>query len=290
MTLWTLGSINADYAYRVPRLPGPGETVAAEGLTRGLGGKGANLSVAAARAAARVVHVGAVGPDGRWAVERLMEYGVDVRHVAEVGEVTGHAVIAVAPDGENSILIWPGANAAIPEAVRDAPLAEARVGDRAVAQNETNGQAGWLATAKRMGLSTAYVAAPFDPQAVGAVLDVLDLLILNAVEAEQLEAALGRRVGDLGVRDVLVTMGAEGCRWHGAEGERSFPAPKVEVVDTTGAGDTFAGYVLAGLDRGLPMAQAIGQAQVAAALMVARRGTADAIPDLKEVQDARLAP
>ncbi|MFP4237801.1 MAG: ribokinase [Rhodosalinus sp.] len=290
MTIWNLGSINADFAYGVPRLPGPGETLAAGSLTRGLGGKGANLSVAAARAAARVVHVGAVGPDGRWAVERLLEYGVDTRHIAEVGEVTGHAVIAVDPDGENCILIWPGANVAIPEAARDAALAEARVGDRAVAQNETNGQAAWLGTAKRLGLSTAYVAAPFDPQAVGAVLEDVDLLILNEVEAAQLEAALGRRVSDLGVPDVLVTMGAEGVRWHGAGGARDFAAPRVEAVDTTGAGDTFAGYILAGLDRGMPMAQAIGQAQVAAALMVARPGTADAIPDLKEVQDARLGP
>jgi ribokinase len=290
MTIWNLGSINADFAYRVPRLPGPGETLAAESLTRGLGGKGANLSVAAARAAARVAHVGAVGPDGRWAVERLLEYGVDTRHVAEVGEVTGHAVIAVDPAGENSILIWPGANVAIPDETRDAPLAEARVGDRAVAQNETNGQGAWLAAAKRLGLHTAYVAAPFDAQAVGAVLDVLDLLILNRVEAEQLEAALGRRVGDLGVPDVLVTRGAEGVRWHGAGGAQDFAAPRVEAVDATGAGDTFAGYLLAGLDRGLPMAQAIGQAQVAAALMVTRPGTADAIPDLKDVQDARLGP
>jgi ribokinase len=71
---------------------------------------------------------------------------------------------------------------------------------------------------------------------------------------------------------------------------QDFAAPRVEAVDATGAGDTFAGYLLAGLDRGLPMAQAIGQAQVAAALMVTRPGTADAIPDLKDVQDARLGP
>jgi ribokinase len=288
MTIWNLGSINTDFVYRVSHLPRAGETLAAESLTRGLGGKGANLSVAAARAAARVAHAGAVGPDGRWAAERLMEYGVDTRHIAEVGDVTGHAVITVDPDGENSILIWPGANAVVPEMTRRAALAQARAGDRAVTQNETNGQAGWLGTAKRLELSTAYIAAPFDPQAVGAVLEDTDLLILNLVEAEQLEAALGRRVSDLGVPDVLVTMGAKGCRWHGARGAQDFAAPRVEAVDSTGAGDTFAGYVLAGLDRGLPMAQAIGQAQVAAALKVARHGAADVIPDLKAVQDARL--
>ena len=290
MTIWNLGSINADYAYSVPHLPGPGETVAARALDRGLGGKGANISVAAARAAARVVHVGAVGPDGRWAAERLLEYGVDTRHIAEVGELTGHAVITVEPGGENAIVIWPGANAVIPEGARDAALAEARPGDLAVAQNETTGQAAWLAAARGLGLRAAYVAAPFDRHAAQAALPHADLLILNAVEARQLSEAAGRAPGALGVADVIVTRGAEGCTWHGPEGARDFPADPVEAVDATGAGDTFAGYLLAGLDRGLPMAQAIGMAQTAAALMVARRGTADVIPDLAEVQAARGAP
>ncbi|WP_371038838.1 PfkB family carbohydrate kinase [Rhodosalinus sp. FB01] len=290
MTIWNLGSINADFAYAVSRLPGPGETVAATALDRGLGGKGANISVAAARAAARVVHVGAIGPDGRWAAERLLEYGVDTRHIAEGGEVTGHAVIAVEPCGENAILIWPGANAAIPESVRDAALAAARTGDWAVTQNETNGQAGWLSAARRLGLRTAYVAAPFETGAARAALPHADLLILNAVEARQLSEATGAAPGALSVADVVVTRGAEGCTWHGPGGAREFPADPVQAVDATGAGDTFAGYLLAGLDRGLPMAQAIGMAQSAAALMVARRGTADVIPDLAEVQAARGAP
>ena len=90
----------------------------------------------------------------------------------------------------------------------------------------------------------------------------------------------------LPVADVIVTLGSKGCRWHGAEGARDFPAIPVTPVDTTGAGDTFTGYVIAGLDRGLPMPQAISQATRAAAIMVTRHGTADVIPDLKDVQDA----
>ena len=113
MAIFNLGSINADMTYRVPHRWGPGEALAARSVDRGLGGKGANMSVAAARAAARTIHIGAVGPDGGWAVERLMEYGVDTRHIVTCPSPTGHAIIAVDDAGENQILLCPGANHAL---------------------------------------------------------------------------------------------------------------------------------------------------------------------------------
>lgn len=286
MTIWNLGSINADLVYDVPHLPGPGETLAATTFSRGLGGKGTNMSVAAARAAGRVVHIGAVGADGRWAVERLLEYGVDTRFIAEVGEPTGHAIIAVDPAGENLIVILGGANRAIPMDLVGRALTEAAPGDIFLTQNETNAQAKAAKIARDLGLRVAYAAAPFDAAAVQAVLPMLDLLVLNEVEAAQLQAATGLAPEALPVADVIVTLGSKGCRWHGADGARDFPAIPVTPVDTTGAGDTFTGYVIAGLDRGLPMPQAIAQATRAAAIMVTRHGTADVIPDLKDVQDA----
>ena len=290
MAIWNLGSINADMVYAVPHLPGPGETLAATGLQRFLGGKGANMSVAAARAAAHVCHVGAVGADGAWAVERLMEYGVDTRHIQKVAVPTGHAIVAVEPGGENQIVIFPGANRAIPEVAVQAALSEAAAGDSLLIQNETNAQCLAARIGRELGLRVCYAAAPFDAGAVRAVLPCLDMLVLNAVEAEQLEQASGMGPGALPVRDVIVTLGAGGARHfdtNSGEG-RDFPAVPVTPVDTTGAGDTFTGYVLAGLDRGMPMAQAIAQAMRAAAIMVTRHGTADVIPDLKDVQAARL--
>ena len=286
MAIWNLGSINADMVYSVPHLPGPGETLAATGYARFLGGKGANMSVAAARAAAHVRHIGAVGPEGGWAVERLMEYGVDTRHIARVEAATGHAIVAVEPGGENQIVIYPGANRAIPEAQVAAALAGADAGDTLLLQNETNAQELAARLGRDLGLRVAYAAAPFEAAAVQAVLPYLDFLILNEVEAEQLQAATGLNPGALPVRDVIVTLGAKGARYFDTKsGEtRDFPAVPVTPVDTTGAGDTFTGYVLAGLDRGLPMAQAIAQAMRAAAIMVTRHGTADVIPDLKDVQ------
>ncbi len=289
MTIYNLGSINADNVYRVSHLVGPGETLAATDLTQGLGGKGANMSVAAARAAARVVHIGAVGPDGRWAVERLLEYGVDTRHIGEVQVPTGHANICVDTNGENAIVVFSGANHAISEAMIGAALSEASAGDFFVTQNETNGQAKAVKMAKRLGLRVTYAAAPFDATAVSAVLDDLDLLVLNEVEADQLAKETGSNLDDLPVSDIVVTLGAKGCRWvPKGSAPQGFPAVKVDAIDTTGAGDTFTGYLIAGLDRGMPMPQAIDLATRAAALMVTRMGTADVIPDLKELEDQRL--
>ena len=284
MTIFNLGSINIDLFYRVSHLPQPGETLASDGFQRGVGGKGANMSVAMARAASRAVHIGAVGEDGGWTVSRLTEYGVDTRHIQRAG-ATGHAVILVDDAGENAIVLHGGANQSIPISAVMAALAEATPEDTFLCQNETNLQAEAARMARSKGLRVAYAAAPFEAQAVQAVLPYLDLLVLNEVEAAQLTQDTGLSLDDLGVRDVVVTLGGEGCRWHGPEGVQSYPAVPVTPVDTTGAGDTFTGYLLAGLDQGMPMAQAISLASHAGALMVTRHGTADVIPDLKEVRD-----
>lgn len=284
MTVYNLGSINIDHAYFVPHIPAPGETLAATEVTTGLGGKGANMSVAAARAAARVCHLGAIGGDGIWTRDRLLEYGVDTRHIHRTETPTGHAIIAVAEDGENSILLYTGANRCITGEMIGAALAEANTGDFLLMQNETNGTAEAAQLARRLGLRVAYAAAPFDADAVRILLPHIDMLVLNEVEAEQLSAASGKDACDLGVADVIVTLGADGCVWHSENGSERFAARKVTPVDTTGAGDTFTGYLIACLDRGQPMGQAIGTATKAAALMVTRHGTADVIPDLSEVQ------
>ena len=285
--IWNLGSINVDNVYYVSHLPGPGETLAADRFQQGLGGKGANMSVAAARAGTRVVHIGAVGRDGKWTIDRLLEYGVDTQHIAVASEATGHANINVDAAGENSITLFPGANDAVSEQMIGAALSEAGTGDFLLMQNETTGQEFAAKTARTLGLRTAYVAAPFDVTAVSAVIDQVDLLILNEVEAAQLQDSLGTTLDSLPVDEIVVTLGADGCKWVSNKGKftKTFAAFQAKVVDTTGAGDTFAGYLVAGLDRGLEMDAALELALQAAALMVSREGTADVIPDLKEIQD-----
>lgn len=193
MSIFNLGSINIDHVHRVAHLPAPGETVSALGYVQSLGGKGANQSLAAAAGGARVHHIGAVGADGAWAVERLAVAGVDVSSISTVDTPTGHAVIFVDRGGENQIVIHGGANRALNMAQIERVLREARPGDWFLAQNETNLVADALARAKAAGCRTAYSAAPFDAEVAAGQLGSVDLLAVNEIEVAQLAAHMGRR-------------------------------------------------------------------------------------------------
>lgn len=285
MTIFNLGSINADHFYRLPHLPAPGETLAATLYERGLGGKGANQSVAAARAGADVRHIGAIGSDGRWMRDELRADGVDCTHVTEVGTASGHAMITVDAAGENAIVLFAGANRVVPLVSLEAALSDAAPGDYLLMQNETSLQQEAVELARKKGVFVAYSAAPFEAEAVRRVIEGLDLLLLNAVEAAQLCAALGCPLEALPVKAVCVTHGAKGAVWHDlvAKTEQRQPAFAVAPVDTTGAGDTFAGYLVAALSERMTTAAALELASAAAAVKVTRAGTAAAVPKRSEV-------
>jgi ribokinase len=153
-------------------------------------------------------------------------------------------------------------------------------GDLLLLQNETNLVHDAARIGQEQGLFVIYSAAPFDAGAVRDVLPFVSLLILNAVEAAQLQAAMGALPGGL---TVVITKGAEGADWTGPNLRLHVPALPVTAVDTTGAGDTFAGYLAAGLSEGLPPLQAMQLASRAGALKVTRAGTADGIPARAEV-------
>lgn len=284
MKVFNLGSINADRIYRVPHLPRAGETLAATAHQVGLGGKGANQSVAAARAGAEVVHIGAVGADGGWMIETLGGFGINTAHIRQGSVASGHAIVAVDDAGENAIVLHPGANREIDQ--RD--VAEALDGagprDWLMLQNETNCQAEAARIARGKGAKVAYSAAPFEADAARAMLPLTDLLILNEGEAAQLAEALGTSPDALPVPRVIVTKGAKGAVWlEPGKSPLEIPAFDVRAVDTTGAGDTFAGFVVAALAERMMVPAALRHASAAAALMVTREGTAEAIPTRGEV-------
>ncbi len=284
MSIFNLGSINIDHVHRVEHLPAPGETVSALGYVRALGGKGANQSLAAAAGGARVHHIGAVGADGAWAVERLAVAGVDVSSISTVDTPTGHAVIFVDRGGENQIVIHGGANRALNMAQIERVLREARPGDWFLAQNETNLVADALARAKAAGCRTAYSAAPFDAEVAAGQLGSVDLLAVNEIEVAQLAAHVGRPAEELPVRELLVTLGPRGA-YHRTGGEvTNVAAFPVTPEDTTGAGDTFLGFFLSARDGGATLKSALHRAAAAAAIQVTRPGAADAIPTLSEVE------
>ena len=285
MTIYNLGSINADHFYQVPHLPEPGETLAADAFSTGLGGKGINQSVAAALAGSKVVHIGAVGPDGQWAVDRIAGFGVETQHIQTVETPTGHAIINVDTKGENAIVIFSGANNCQSVTQIEQVLSGADKGDILLLQNETTLQAEAAKIAYDRGLKVIYSAAPFSVEAVKNVMEYVTILMMNQVESEQLCAGLETDLASLPVSEIIVTKGSNGAMWLQPEtGETSYtPSFPVKPVDTTAAGDTFAGYVAAGLDQGMNVQDAMRRASAAAALKVTRKGTADVIPSADEV-------
>lgn len=292
-----VGSLNMDLRIRTPRLPAPGETLTGSGFDTDGGGKGANQAVAAARQGARVAMLGAVGQDAHGAalLAALQADGIDthaVEHIA--GTPSGTAAILLMPDGENSIVVIPGANHALtPERVRAQAdrLRQARV---VVAQLECplDAVAEALAIAREAGAVTVLNAAPVQPLG-DALLGQLDWLVVNEIEAAALAGmpvpgpaearAVAEQLRRRGPRQVLVTLGAEGLVLAGPEGTLALPAPRVQAVDTTGAGDTVVGALAAALAAGRPLREALTRAQAAAALAVTRLGTQSAMPTAAEV-------
>ena len=286
MAIYNLGSINIDYFYKAPHLLKAGETLGATDYSQGLGGKGTNQSVAIARSSAQVFHIGRLHQkDQNW-LSFLQEAGVDISHIQIDDEMpTGHAIIIIDDKtAENQILLMAGANGAIEKAALEKALVGAQKTDWALCQNETNLGTEFLKMAHDKGLSICYSAAPFVKDSVVSVLGIVDLLVLNEIEAGDIEAALSKPPEAWGVPHLIITKGADGAEYYGVEGHFHQPAIQVKAVDTTGAGDTYLGFLLGRLSCGDNIKQAMAIAGKAAALQVTRYGTAEAIPSLSEIQ------
>lgn len=290
MRVFNLGSINIDHIFRLGHFPAPGETLTAQDYLCCLGGKGANQSLALALGGAQVLHIGRMAAPDEHFISPLQRAGVCLDQVATDAKASGSAVVLVDQEsGENQIIINPGANQQIASAQIDMALAQASAGDWALAQNETNNVSQFLQQAKSRGMNVCYSAAPFVAETALALLPHTDLLIVNQIEAAALASALDCPLDKIPVPHLVITLGADGARYIGEDGDWSLPSPKVEAVDTTGAGDTFLGFMLASLTNGVSMRTAMHQALAAAALQVTRKGTADAIPSLDEVKQFMAA-
>lgn len=285
MTVFNLGSINIDLVYMVPHFPAPGETLTTLDYQRMLGGKGTNQSIALARAGGTVVHIGATHAEDGWIRGEMHAAGVDISALQTSDTATGHAVVSVSRDGENQILLWPGSNHAIDMGEAIATLDRAKAGDWALLQNETCGADAFVAAARAHGLKIAYSAAPFDAEVTARLLPHTDLLVVNEVEAAALTEMLGRPAATAGLPHLVITKGRDGADYYGADGTLHQPAFEVSPLDTTGAGDCFFGYLLAGIAEGGDMAASLRLASAAAALQVTHHGAAAAIPTRAAVDE-----
>ncbi|MDQ0848309.1 ribokinase [Arthrobacter sp. B3I9] len=291
-TVFVVGSLNIDQTIRVRSLPRPGETVRGSDATFSPGGKGGNQGIAAARAGAPVKFTGALGDDahGRQILETLSEAHIDVGHVRVLGTAaTGTAVIAVDDSGENQIIVSPGANAGLTLDDVVTGLAALTAGDVLVLQLEIPAELVRQAAriAKQAGAFVILNAAPA-PRHLDGLLENVDLLVVNEQEIRALSGLAGT---DGDHRELAATLpavlGAAIVGTAGAEGSFTVldghlvhvPAVKVATADTTGAGDTFVGYLAASLVAApgdLPAAMAL--ASRASALAVTRSGAMESIP------------
>jgi ribokinase len=256
--LTVVGSVNLDLVAKVDRLPRPGETLTASSFERIPGGKGANQAVAAARLGADVRFVGCVGRDAA-ADEALVNLRTLDLDVHEVDAPTGVALIFVAADGENEIVIVPGANAHVEgTAASGAVLCQLEIPDRAIEQARTN--ADWLCVN----------AAPARPLAVDA-----DLVVANRYELDVIGAQRGL---------VALTLGEEGAVLlaGGEEIARAAP-PKVDAVDGTAAGDAFTACLAVSLLEGRDREEALRRACAAGAIAASRFGAQPSLPTAEEV-------
>ena len=300
------GSVNLDLVARVERLPRPGETVAGLAFAAHAGGKGANQALAARRAGAEVALVSAVGRDdfARAALRAVESAAIDLSRVARVDAPTGVALIHVDARGENCITIVAGANAQVDPASLPDELLQA--GTTLVMQLEVplDAVTTVAARARARGARTVLNAAPAHALPP-ALLAVIDVLIVNEIEADAIASGLEVPAApDAFARAVyrrfgcatIVTLGARGALMAVDRTLVRAPAPPVHVLDTTGAGDAFSGAFAAALDRGEPWPRALAAGVAAGSLactmagaQVAVSGAAD-IAALADTVSSRLHP
>lgn len=292
MKIVNFGSCNIDHVYCVPHIVRPGETIAAGELETFPGGKGLNQSIALARAGATVYHAGRIGRDGQMLLDVLQKDGVLLDYLQIADGPTGHAIIQLSDDGENSIVLFGGGNRAIEKTYVDAVLSHFASGDVLLLQNEINDVDYVVEKAFEKGMTIALNAAPFGPNVKEIDLSKLTYLIVNEIEAagvggkatvEENLAEIRRRYPAL---SVVLTLGKQGCLY--ADGDRCLRHPiyEVAVVDTTAAGDTFTGYFLASMLSDGDVGTALKTASVASALAVSKKGAATSIPYRDEVRAA----
>ena len=290
MKVLNFGSLNIDACYKVDRFACAGETVDSLSLTKTAGGKGLNQSLALARAGANVFHAGCVGEDGAFLRELLEKSGVDCSLLFTKDVPTGHAIIQIEPNGQNCILLYGGANRTVTPEHIDKAIDKLDKGDWVLLQNEINNVSQIIEKASAKGLKIALNPSPF-AGVKDMPLDKVDRFIMNEYEASELldgvaEEDLPKKLPEAFPKaDFIVTLGSRGALYISKDKCCFEPIVDIEVVDTTGAGDTFTGYVMAELMNGKTVEQAMKTASAASALAVSALGASDSIPTYAQVEE-----
>lgn len=290
MKILNFGSLNIDYVYRMPHIVESGETITSRSLSVFCGGKGLNQSIAMARAGLLVYHGGLIGHDGQKLLDGLEKSGVNTDEVKVIGVPTGNAIIQVDDDGQNCILLYPGANREMTEDFVDEVLSHFSAGDIIVLQNEINRLDQIIDKAYEKKMTVYLNPSPFDEKVMACDLKKVSWFFINETEGRQMTgekeagAILDRMKSLWPESRTVLTMGSKGC-WYGDKKIRVYQKIfETKTVDTTAAGDTFTGYFIQAVVNGKEVKKALEQAALAASMAVSRTGASDSIPTMEEVK------
>jgi len=310
--VYNYGSINIDQIYRIGHFVKPGETLSSKNYYRMLGGKGANQSIALAKAGTQVYHIGKINTSDQWIKEKLNEYGVNTDNIQKTDkEATGHAIIQVTDEGENSIILYGGANQSHTYDELNNLLNQANEDDWLLLQNECNLTQEVIELAKNKGMTIAFNPAPFSKNVHDIPLEYIDYLIVNEIEAEDLlnthdvkqfikkdkpQNLLEHLHTYYPTIRIVMTLGSEGVIYKDKEQTIHIEAEKVNVVDTTAAGDTFIGYFIQQMINGKSsnkaqdssrknnlVKNALTLANKASSITVQTLGASDSIPNIEQI-------
>ena len=292
MKVLNIGSMNLDYVYYVDHIIQPGETQATTGMKIFLGGKGMNQSMALAKAGVEVYHGGMIGGDGHVFLDACAEYGVHSDYIKPVEGKTGHTIIQVDKDAQNSILLFGGANMMLTKEYIDSVLSNFSAEDILLLQNEVNMLPYMIEKAYEKGMQIALNPSPFNEKVTECDLTKVSIFLLNEIEGGQItgltepEEILKKMQSMYPNAKIVLTLGKNGAIY--AENGKTYYQPifKVQAVDTTAAGDTFTGYFLAGLVDGMEIPDILKMSAKASSIAVTRAGAVPSIPYRKEVLKA----
>jgi ribokinase len=291
MKILNIGSLNIDDVYSVDHFVKPGETLSSMEYNKFCGGKGLNQSIALANAGAEIYHAGAIGEDGLFLKNRLDRAGADTSLVKIGTTATGRAIIQVVPEGENSIILYKGANHRLTGTDVDEFLSPFSEGDYLLLQNEVNILDEIISKAHTKGLIIAINPAPMEESILKLPLEKISIFIVNEIEGEGFTGeSEPRKIGEEFMRrhpgsKLVLTLGAEGVHYRDENETITLPAEKITPVDTTAAGDTFIGYFLSGLAAGEKIKTVLSRAVKASAVTCTRPGAADSIPLKSELEN-----
>lgn len=290
MKLLAYGSLNIDHVYRVEHIVEAGETISVSDYFQNPGGKGLNLSIALSRAGSDIFHAGIIGEDGGFLVDTLEDNHVDCSYVSRIKGVSGQAIIQVSDVGENSILVNGGTNLKQSRTGIDSVLSHFETGDMVILQNEINNIDYIINKAHEKGMEVVLNPSPFNDIIKSLDLTKVSYLVVNEIEGKTLSGCEGAfdivntLLKQYHHLKVVLTLGSKGALYADKEDQIKVDSYKAKVVDTTAAGDTFLGYFISQISRGIKVHTALNIASKAASLTVSKEGASKSIPLMEEVR------